>query len=97
MVIKMRLIDADSIHYTRLLSQQGLDMELVPKAVIDNTPTIDAEPVRHGRWYPGSSIITGGVRLINFQCCSNCGAESTEYAKYCPNCGAKMDMEVTDE
>ena len=41
----MRLIDADSIHYTRLLSQQGLDMELVPKAVIDNMPTIDAVEV----------------------------------------------------
>lgn len=43
----MRLIDADGIRFTRLLSQQGLDMELVAKAAIDNMPTVDAEPVRH--------------------------------------------------
>lgn len=41
----MRLIDADDINYTRLLSQQGLDMELVPKAVIDNMPSVDAVEV----------------------------------------------------
>lgn len=40
-----RYINADNIHYTRLLSQQGLDMELVPKAVIDNMPTVDAVEV----------------------------------------------------
>lgn len=41
----MRLIDADNIKYTRLLSQQGLDMELVAKVAIDNMPTVYAEAV----------------------------------------------------
>lgn len=47
--------------------------------------TIDAEPVRHGRW------IT--YRLSDFSMCSCCEEltfmESNYH--YCPNCGAKME------
>lgn len=51
------------------------------------SPTIDAEPVRHGRW------LVDGLTGMSF--CSEC----TDYAveadtNYCPNCGAKMDLEV---
>lgn len=51
-------------------------------ADIDEQPTIEAEPVKHGRWmYPFY--------------CSECtfvpyySSDITYY--YCPNCGAKMD------
>ena len=49
---------------------------------IDDAPTVDAEPVKHGVWF-------GTV-------CSCCGA-STSFSydcEYCPNCGALMDGEV---
>ena len=82
----MRLIDADNIHYTRLLSQQGLDMELVPKVVIDNMPTIDAEPVRHGRW-----IKKEWEGYEPFYLCSECNKLHNQDYHYCNNCGAKMD------
>lgn len=64
---------------------------------IDNQPTVDVAPVRHGRWYS-----RGG----RFRCsvCDNkaflkdiggTGGWSHEYEQqkspYCPNCGAKMD------
>lgn len=53
----------------------------------ENASTIDAEPVRHGRW-----IIDKGDMW-----CSECGYEDVtengepEDYHYCPNCGAKMD------
>lgn len=64
---------------------------------INNQPTADVAPVRHGRWYS-----RGG----RFRCsvCDNkaflkdiggTGGWSHEYEQqkspYCPNCGAKMD------
>lgn len=66
--------------------------------IINNEPSADVEPVRHGRW----SIIE-----YEYFTCSECGydfwngcdctAEAKEkltngvYPNYCPNCGAKMD------
>ena len=60
--------------------------------VLDEMPTIEAEPVRHGKWiehkdYPGLAYL-----------CSECGRFTTERSHYCPDCGAKMDGERrTDE
>lgn len=56
---------------------------------VENAPTVDAEPVRHGHW------IEARYPLFT---CSECGAtyQDTGYGyNYCPNCGAKMD-EVED-
>lgn len=63
------------------------------KRTIDEMPTVDAIPVRHGRW------IYKGVRGRFPVCeCSVCGnVENADWAvlgdnvNYCPNCGAKMD------
>ena len=52
--------------------------------MIDNMPTIEAEPVKHGRW-----IDTGSG-----QECSICKEIQYGYDNgrhYCPNCGARMD------
>ena len=57
--------------------------------IIKECTTIDAEPVRHGRW-----IFDNGVD--HCYKCSECkGAKPPHYIadNYCPNCGAKM-MEV---
>ena len=89
-----RLIDADK------LRKEVLDLpncyngfsDSYDKAMIidlvDEQPTVDAEPVRHGHW-----IITGFMAVK----CSICGATQYELedSNYCPNCGAKMD-EVED-
>lgn len=49
-------------------------------------PTVDAQPVMHGRWEAGY--------LIHKYGCSCCGARQDMISPYCPNCGAKMDQEV---
>ena len=60
--------------------------------IIDDAPTIEAEPVKHGRWeWRGFNIF-----------CSECDFgpyfDSTEpLYRYCPNCGAKMDKEEGED
>lgn len=68
---------------------------------LENTPTIDAAPVKHGKWL---------ISEYEYYDCSVCGesyfngCDSTQEAKerllyrpydvykYCPHCGAKMDQ-----
>ncbi len=86
----MRLIDADALpKYTGY----ALSADEVAMAV-ENAPTIDAVPVRHGRWEAFEDMM-----LDTCYRCSECGREfyleggtpqENEY-NYCPNCGAKMD------
>lgn len=56
--------------------------------VIDGVPAADVEPVRHGRW------IDNGIPESVLSGCSICGYSCGAYTfNYCPNCGAKMDLE----
>lgn len=62
-------------------------------------PTIEAEPVRHGRWIPDNSHLPS-----NKFTCSECGniIKTNHYCRkcylnYCDNCGAKMDLRTPTE
>lgn len=57
--------------------------------MLEMMPAVDAEPVRHGRW------IFRDDDMMPDYVCSLCGCTSiyTAGAKYCPNCGAKMQEE----
>ena len=87
----MRLIDADA------LSNKLGEWWNIPKdwdggmaqacedafTAIDDAPTIDAQPVKHGQWI---FSMTGSCA------CSECGEVfHYEIGNYCSNCGAKMD------
>lgn len=81
----MRLIDADAFD-KRLVRLGALSI----KSALDEEPTIEAESVRHGRW------VKRGQDIF----CSECDEESgytwagaSRYSDYCPNCGARMDLE----
>ena len=55
---------------------------------ISNLPTADVAPVRHGRL-----VSTGYDELYcEFGDCTICGADNPISSRYCPNCGAKMDL-----
>ena len=60
--------------------------------VVEAMPTVDAEPVRHGKWilYPDNQS-----KVVEADDCSVCGAQWIfgEKYDYCPSCGAKMDGE----
>ena len=54
--------------------------------LINGIPAADVEPVAHGR-----KIGDGDIGV--FYLCSLCGECLPYGANYCPNCGAKMDLE----
>jgi hypothetical protein len=60
------------------------------KACVDwikTLPTVDAAPVKHGRW-------VGEIYRENHWHCSECGTVVgivAKYAPYCYKCGALMD------
>lgn len=66
-------------------------LNLNPDLLIDgivSLPTVDAVPVRHGRW----KMVEG--ELSFWDMCSVCGRKilhRTPYYDFCPYCGAKMD------
>lgn len=63
----------------------------VLKNIICSAPVADVEPVTHGRWVPFHSQAAGDIWY-----CSACKIGFAAQMKYCPNCGAKMDLRVTD-
>ena len=84
----MRLIDADAFD-KRLVRLGALSI----KSALDEEPTIEAEPVRHGRWIYKPYENDDAVWLYH---CSECNAVSALAWNYCRECGAKMDLEVDD-
>lgn len=98
----MRLIDADALMEINFsVTITGEDnaikvkrlMEQYNKAICD-APTIDAEPVKHGKW------IDHGTTCQRYEC-SVCGDQHDwlilpNNINFCPNCGAKMDKEVEE-
>lgn len=57
-------------------------------AIIEDIPTIDAKPVRHGRWIFGSSKTSCWMTCSI--CCKSQSGQTATFS-YCPNCGARMD------
>lgn len=56
----------------------------------DEFPAADVEPVRHGRW------LCVDTDTEQFFLCNRCKKKEYWESNYCPNCGAKMNEEVTD-
>ena len=82
-------------------AKTGLGLEPVMairdiKALISVMPTVDAVPVKHGRWgkinNPSYSPFDDSSEHLSI--CSNCAYSREQHDfLYCPNCGAKMDLE----
>lgn len=85
-------------------AKTGLGLEPVMairdiKALISVMPTVDAAPVKHGRW-----IEKEGFDGDYYYTCSICqcdwttidGTPTENNMRYCPECGAKMDLEEQD-
>ena len=107
----MRLIDADALvkeaemrgHHLRPMVttfHMCVDVQTIKKA-----PTIEAAPIRHGRWIKTEEPL-GWADVLCGEC-SNChesyivdeDSSFDDFAmwSYCPNCGAKMDGERSKE
>ena len=52
------------------------------------------DAVKHGTWGAAEIVGYDGIRPVYAIPCSRCGKYTREYLKpFCPNCGAKMDLE----
>ena len=104
-----RLIDADALH-KKFFKEFDHNCRLVNKQnvarawqgamqLLYDAPTIEAEPVKHGKWkaVPNRILIGGRVATQGTAWeCSACNNSSKQYLptmKFCPNCGARMDGE----
>ncbi len=88
----MRLIDADELEQELIALQERVACEegvnsyayaalKCAGACVINAPTIEAEPVKHGKW----------IRYNRENICSECHRCNFTMTFYCPNCGANMD------
>lgn len=82
----MRLIDADALLEKLIKTPRYFDL----KFDIDNAPTIEAEPVKHGEWKYYNYTDLNNPYCGYYECTVCKQHEHTKH-KYCPNCGAKMD------
>ena len=102
----MRLIDADTLKKTICTNvypvaddfnsrDYGMFWTGGIEKAIDNAPTIDAVPVRRGKWLDEGQY--ADFFPHHAWRCSECGEHvieiDTPWYKYCPNCGARMDEE----
>lgn len=91
----MRLIDADEaiinfgFEWDDISPTRDEFVEFIKKQ-----PTIEVEPVKHGRWIDAYPDIEPNPMFM-YGICSECGFEQgiSKYLNYCPNCGAKMESE----
>lgn len=94
----MRLIDADAAadKIMRETEKRADDLNMIGIALMigiarmlrdeNDFPTVEAEPVRHGRWTK-----EGCEYRYFYYKCNACGFVNDAKSKYCPDCGAKMD------
>lgn len=71
---------------------------IVMKSCLDSlreAPAADVAPVRHGRWAYCDTYMDG-ITMFTCSCCGDKqnGRNGWSWKKnFCPNCGAKMDLE----
>lgn len=85
-----RLIDADTIidfidmgHTQNPLETCFSERDVVD--MLESAPTVDAVPVRHGRW------VRVETDTEQFFLCNRCRKREHWESNYCPRCGAMMD------
>ncbi len=94
----VRLIDADA--FLKEYCEPYPHIYQAMSSAFKHAPKVDAEPVRHGKWFLGTAP---------YFVCSECknrtplrwderlGYVLDYRSPYCPNCGAKMDAERKEE
>jgi hypothetical protein len=58
------------------------------RQIIREQPTADVQPVIHARW----CVLKDEYGDIVEAVCTNCEANGVHKWNYCPNCGAKMEV-----
>lgn len=90
-----RAIDADEFmkNFDKEIENGATDVFDAVENALEETPTIEAEPVKHGKW--GETYYHYGEGDF-VRDCSECGEPYSPQTRYCPNCGARMDGEANE-
>lgn len=106
---EVRLIDANALKAKLKIGTNSAtysdycngycDARQVDLDAIDAAPTIEAEPVRHGRWDEIVCFSEHGIPMAQYEC-TNCGNDIERQRgvvpPYCEFCGAQMDGGADD-
>ena len=71
-------------------------------SILDKQPAADVAPVKHGRWVSLTECANEGVycsvcyKKVYKADYALCNKKNKVRSPYCPNCGAKMDLEVNN-
>ena len=89
-----RLIDSDALMNLYAENEFSSDMGDAME-MLDHFPTVDAVPVRHGKWIYGNDFhwYTASCSECGYQRRTDIKAANWNAWKYCPMCGARMDEE----
>ena len=100
MATEKRLIDAHALRQTMESNLYwGLDSDGAILDTIDEAPTVDAVEVVHGHWISLTDCSNAGVycsvchKKVWKEDYAWCNRKNKLRSNYCPNCGAKMDLE----
>ena len=89
---KCKNCNPDCLHTTDIKHAAYCVRRLAPDTWFESKPTVDAKPVRHGKWI--EQWRTTDTRMLR---CSECkmvfNVGNGRDGNYCPNCGARMDAE----
>lgn len=86
----MRLIDADALKLD-IMCVYGSNPQYINW--LNHAPTVDAEPVRHGKWIHEVRYTIDSLHSYQQYRCSECDMTYITNTNYCPHCGARMDEE----
>ncbi len=98
----MRLIDAEAFEneIVKTMRYVPKDAVLDVACMVNRAPTIEAKPVVHAHWITKQEAEEMNRYDLVYSCsaCGHCDWDCTESEsfKYCPNCGAQMDEEVSE-
>ena len=84
---KLKNMEATSPNKVYQNAMEDMIYYFIPK-IIDEIPTADVAPIRHGCWIDNKHTDTA--------ICSECKCVFTDETNYCGNCGARMDGEKND-
>jgi len=94
MMPDVRLIDANALRKDIHTSYSD-DLGILEH--IDNAPTVDAQPVKHGRWIEVRRHMDADGCIVTDYKCSECGfmlrdtnPDDRDSEFYCYHCGADM-------
>lgn len=97
----MRPIDADALIKKHFSDDHRIALSHADKVwmrkIINDAPTLEHIPTRHSRWYRPYVTWLCLFKIKSPYCfCLNCvgWVKAKKITKYCPYCGAKMDLEA---